>query len=177
MHFGGHILLAISTTSCPFLEIQNILETLHSSKYNRLLRIQWQRVLAILIFKMDDWNQIHFCRHILLATISLTSSPFLDFQNVLETLHLGKFDCLRKSLLKIRWRCVLAIVIVKLDDWNQMHFGQHILLTTLYPFLEIQSVLKTCILATAIVPSEFGGNMMHFNQHFVVALQQRGQHM
>jgi hypothetical protein len=57
-------------------------------------------------FNLDDWNQIQFCRHILL-NISTTSCLFLKFKSVLESMHSGKCDCLLRSW----WRRVLAISI------------------------------------------------------------------
>ena len=57
-------------------------------------------------FKLDDWNQMHFCRHILL-NISTTSCLFLKFKSVLESMHSNKCDCLLRSW----WRRVLAILI------------------------------------------------------------------
>ncbi len=49
MHFCIHISLAISTTSCLILKFESVLESLHSCKCDCLLRIWWQRVLAISI--------------------------------------------------------------------------------------------------------------------------------
>ena len=77
IHFVGHTLLTISTTSYPFLE------THYSGKC----------VLAISIFKLDHWNRMHFGQHILLAILT-TSRPFLESQSVLETPHSSKCVCL-----------------------------------------------------------------------------------
>jgi hypothetical protein len=46
-------------------------------------------------FKLDDWNQMPFCQHILLA-FSTTSYLIFKFESVLECLHSGKCNwCLR----------------------------------------------------------------------------------
>ena len=105
-HYGQHILLDILTTSWPFVEFRNVLKTPYSGKCNGRLRIYMRRCLAALVFKLDDWNQMQFCRHILL-NISTTSCPFLKFESVLESMHSGECDCLLRSW----WRRILAISI------------------------------------------------------------------
>jgi hypothetical protein len=88
------------------------------------MRLSTQKLVATCSrdfdFKLDDWNQMHFGRHIWLA-ISTTSCLFLKFKSVLERMHSGLCD----RLLRIHLRYLLATSVFKLDDWNQMHFGQH----------------------------------------------------
>ena len=67
IHFGRHILLAISAPLCLFVEIQSVLETKHSGGCDCFLGMRRHRTLAISILQLDDWNQIHFGRDIWLA--------------------------------------------------------------------------------------------------------------
>jgi hypothetical protein len=79
----------------------------------RQMRLFPQNLVAMcssdLDFKLDNWNQMHFCRHILLA-ISTTSCLILEFESVLESLYSGKCDC----LIRFWWQRVLAISISSL---------------------------------------------------------------
>jgi hypothetical protein len=42
-----------------FMEFWSVLKTPYSGKCNDRLRIHLQHLLAILVFKLDDWNQMH----------------------------------------------------------------------------------------------------------------------
>ena len=79
----------------------------------RQMRLFPQNLVAMcfsdLDFKLDNWNQMHFCRHIWLA-ISTTSCLILEFESVLESLYSGKCDC----LIRFWWQRVLAISISSL---------------------------------------------------------------
>lgn len=92
----------------------------------------------------------------ILADTFVGSHPSLEFECDVETQHLEKCNC----LLRTWWRRVLSISIFRLEDWNQMHFCQPILLTILTiscPHLKFESVLKVRCLANVTVSSEFGG--------------------
>ena len=93
MHYCPHILFAILTSSCLFLEFESDLETPHSVKCDGILRLRCQFVLAISILKLDYWNKIVSCLQILLA-ICTTSCLILEFQSALKTLHSSKCNCL-----------------------------------------------------------------------------------
>ncbi len=80
--------------------------------------LNWYVFSQFRFLRLDDWNQIHFGRHILLDSSAL-SCPFLEFQSVLETPHSGGCYC----FLRICLRRFIAISTLKLDDWNQIHFG------------------------------------------------------
>ncbi len=74
----------------------------------RQMRLSPQKLVATcsrdLDFRLDDRNQMHFCRYILL-NISTTWCLFMKFESVLESMHSGECDCLLRSW----WRRVLAI--------------------------------------------------------------------
>jgi hypothetical protein len=157
MHFVQQILLAVPTTLCLFLEFESVLEMLHCGKCDCLLRIFWQCDLTILIFKSDDWNQMHFCRHILLA-IPTTSCLFLEFECVVESLHPIECD----FILRIWWQRVLAISISSLMTGTRCIFAD----TFCWPPWQyhvhswnLKVSWKVCIQANATVSSEFGGNV------------------
>jgi hypothetical protein len=99
-------LLDISTTSWRFVEFRSVLKTPYSGKCNDRPRIYLRTRLAVSVFKLDDWKQVYFGRHILL-NISTTSCQFMKFESVLESMHSGKCDCLLRNW----WRRVLAISI------------------------------------------------------------------
>ena len=44
------------------------------------------------VFKLDDWNQLHFGGHILLD-ISTTSWRFMEFRSVLKPPYYDKSNC------------------------------------------------------------------------------------
>jgi hypothetical protein len=127
----------------------------------RQMRLSPQKLVATcshdIDFKLDDWNQMHFCRHVLL-NISTTSCLFLKFKSVLESMHSNKCDCLLKSW----WRRVLAISI---SSWMT---GTTCILADTFGWLSQQAHVcscslkvswKVCIQANATVSSEVGGNV------------------
>jgi hypothetical protein len=107
--------------------------------------------------KLDDWNQMHFCRHILLA-ISTTSCLILEFESVLESVHSGKCDC----SLRIWWQRVLAISIPSWMTETRCIFANTICWLFQRPHVwswNLKVSWKVCIQANATVSSEFGGNV------------------
>ncbi len=108
-------------------------------------------------FKLDDWNQMHYCRHILLA-VSTTSCLILEFESVLESLHSAKCDC----LLRIRWRRVLSISISSWMTGTRCIFADSFCWLSQQPQVwswNLKVSWKVCIQPNATVSSEFGGNV------------------
>ena len=108
-------------------------------------------------FKLDDWNQMHFCRHILLA-ISTTSCSILEFESVLKSLHSGQCDC----LLRIGWQRVLAISISSWMTGTRCIFADTFCWLSQRPHVwswNLKVSWKVCIQVNATASSEFGGNV------------------
>jgi hypothetical protein len=154
MYFCQHILLAISTASCLSLEFESVLERLHSGKCGCFLRI-WCRNFD---FKLGDWNQMHFCQHILLA-ISTASCLSLEFESVLESLHSGKCDC----HLRIWLQHALEVSISSRVTGTRCIFANIFCWLSQEPHVwvwNLKAFWKVCIQANATVSSEFGCNML-----------------
>ncbi len=103
-------------------------------------------------FQVGWLVQMHFCRCISLAIIT-TSSLFLKFESVLESLYSGKCDC----LLRIWLRSALAILIgtgcIFADTFCWLSQQPHV------SSLSLKGPWKRCIQANAIVSSESGGDV------------------
>ncbi len=152
--FFRHILLAISTPSCLFLEFESVLQRLHSSKWDCLLRIWWHRVID---FKLNDLNQMLFLPTNMLAILT-TSCPFMEFESVLESQHSGKCDC----LLRIWLQRALAISISSWMTGTRCIFADTFCWLSWQPHVyswNLKVSRKVCIQANATVSSEFGGNV------------------
>ena len=149
--FAKHILLAISTISCPFFEFESVLESLHSGKCNFS-----QKLVATcnrnFDFKLDDWNQMHFCQRILLA-ISTTSGLFSEFESVLESLHSGKRDFSQNLVAT----CYCDLI----SSWmtgTRCFFTNTFCCLSWQPFLEFESVLESLHSGKCDFFSEFGSD-------------------
>jgi hypothetical protein len=105
-------------------------------------------------FKLDDWDQMHFCQHILLA-ISTTSCLILEFESVSKRLHSGKYDC----SLRIWWKLVLVILISSWMTGTRCIFADTLYWLSQQPHVwswNLKVTWKVCIQANATVASEFG---------------------
>jgi hypothetical protein len=108
-------------------------------------------------FKLDDWNKMHFCRHILLV-ISTTSCLILEFESVLESLHSGQCDC----LLRIGWQRVLAISISSWMTGTRCIFADTFCWLSQRPHVwswNLKVSWNVCVQVNATASSEFGGNV------------------
>jgi hypothetical protein len=109
--------------------------------------------------KLHEWNQMHFCHHILLA-ISRTSCLILEFESVLESLHSGKCDC----FLRIWWQRVLSISIPSCMTGTRCIFANTFCWLSQRPHVwswNLKVSWKVCIQANATVSSEFGCNVFY----------------
>jgi hypothetical protein len=104
--------------------------------------------------KLDDWNKIHFCRHILLA-ISTTACLILK---CLRKSAFSKCDC----RIRIWWQHVLAISISSWMTGTRYIFANTICWLSQGPHVwpcNLKVSWKACIQANASAFSEFSGNV------------------
>ena len=113
-----------------------------------------------LFFKLDDWNQMHSCRHILLA-ISTTSCLILESESVVECLHSGKCNC----CLRIWWRHALAILM---SSWVLLSSQQCSIYNHYTTGLSTQMAYQYHTRVTWSTKPFTSANKIHFGQTYML---------
>ncbi len=112
---------------------------MHSGKCDSFLRIYLRRCLAVSVFKLDDWNQMHFGQHILL-NISTTSCLFLKFEKCLGKYVFRQMRQSPQNLLAMSSRSfAFQVGWLKPDAFWPTHFVEY--LNNLMSVLEVWKCL------------------------------------